>query len=116
MYEMIINLPSTIFFYLLSNSLVLNPQRQFYRGLKDAMSREYEDLMWVEDAIFMERNSRTFQTRIARIDENTEALCDFLRAHPKGNILVSTCLLFCQPEKYFHFLFANLLYILYVIA
>ncbi|KAG0321188.1 hypothetical protein BGZ97_011935 [Linnemannia gamsii] len=67
----------------MGGSLVLNPQRQFYRGLKDAMSREYEDLMWVEDAIFMERNSRTFQTRIARIDENTEALCDFLRAHPK---------------------------------
>ncbi|KAI1316455.1 hypothetical protein EDD11_009945 [Mortierella claussenii] len=67
----------------MGGSLVLNPQRQFYKGLKDAMSREYEDLMWVEDAIFMERNSRTFQTRIARIDDNTEALCDFLRAHPK---------------------------------
>ncbi|KAG0066111.1 hypothetical protein BGZ89_007597 [Linnemannia elongata] len=67
----------------MGGSLVLNPQRQFYKGLKDAMSREYEDLMWVEDAIFMERNSRTFQARIARIDENTEALCDFLRAHPK---------------------------------
>lgn len=40
--------------------------------------------MWVEDAIFMERNSRTFQTRIAKIDENTEALCDYLREHPKG--------------------------------
>ncbi|KAF9088185.1 hypothetical protein BGX23_007578 [Mortierella sp. AD031] len=67
----------------MGGSLVLNPQRQFYKGLKDAMSREYEDLMWVEDAIFMERNSRTFQTRIARIDDNTEALCDYLRAHPK---------------------------------
>lgn len=77
---------NSLSFSSLLNSLVLNPQRQFYKGLKDAMSREYEDLMWVEDAIFMERNSRTFQARIARIDENTEALCDFLRAHPKGNI------------------------------
>ncbi|KAF9908442.1 hypothetical protein EC991_009795 [Linnemannia zychae] len=67
----------------MGGSLVLNPQRQFYKGLKDAMSREYEDLMWVEDAIFMERNSRTFQSRIHRIDENTEALCDYLRTHPK---------------------------------
>jgi len=48
------------------------------------MEHEYEDLMWVEDAIFMERNSRTFQKRIAQIDENTEALCEFLKAHPKG--------------------------------
>ncbi|KAG0307529.1 hypothetical protein BGZ98_000056 [Dissophora globulifera] len=67
----------------MGGSLVLNPQRKFYKDLKKAMGREYEDLMWVEDSIFMERNSRTFQTRIARIDENTETLCDFLRAHPK---------------------------------
>ncbi|KAF9174086.1 hypothetical protein BGX20_001061 [Mortierella sp. AD010] len=67
----------------MGGSLVLNPQRRFYKGLKEAMGREYEDLMWVEDAIFMERNSRTFQARIARIDENTEALCDYLRTHPK---------------------------------
>ncbi|KAF9438890.1 hypothetical protein BGZ76_003576 [Entomortierella beljakovae] len=67
----------------MGGSLVLNPQRKFYKNLKNAMSREYEDLMWVEDSIFMERNSRTFQTRIARIDDNTEALCDFLKAHPK---------------------------------
>ncbi|KAF9354033.1 hypothetical protein BGX26_008207 [Mortierella sp. AD094] len=67
----------------MGGSLVLNPQRRYYKGLKEAMSPEYEDLMWVEDAIFMERNSRTFQTRIARIDENTEALCDYLLAHPK---------------------------------
>lgn len=67
------------------NSLVLNPQRKYYARLKEALDRDYEDLMWVEDAIFMERNSRTFKPRIGRIDENTEALCDFLRAHPKGN-------------------------------
>ncbi|KAG0266648.1 hypothetical protein BG011_001495 [Mortierella polycephala] len=57
--------------------------RKYYADLKASLAREYEDLMWVEDAIFMERNSRTFQTRIARIDENTEALCDYLRSHPK---------------------------------
>ncbi|KAG0093208.1 hypothetical protein BGZ93_007987 [Podila epicladia] len=67
----------------MGGSLVLNPQRNFYSRLKDVLNREYEDLMWVEDAIFMERNSRTFQTRIAKIDENTEALCDYLRDHPK---------------------------------
>ncbi|KAF9287017.1 hypothetical protein BGZ68_002342 [Mortierella alpina] len=67
----------------MGGSLVLNPQRQFYAGLKASLGREYEDLMWVEDAIFMERNSRTFQKRIARVDENTEALCEYLRSHPK---------------------------------
>ncbi|KAF9180619.1 hypothetical protein BGZ51_006073 [Haplosporangium sp. Z 767] len=67
----------------MGGSLVLNPQRKYYADLKASLAREYEDLMWVEDAIFMERNSRTFQARIARIDENTEALCDYLRSHSK---------------------------------
>ncbi|KAG0225635.1 hypothetical protein BGX31_007571 [Mortierella sp. GBA43] len=67
----------------MGGSLVLNPKGKFYGRLKEVLGRDYEDLMWFEDAIFMERNSRTFQARIARIDENTEALCDYLRAHPK---------------------------------
>ncbi|KAF9950543.1 hypothetical protein BGZ65_006559, partial [Modicella reniformis] len=36
--------------------------RKCYKRLKEALKREYEDLMWIEDAIFMERNSRTFKT------------------------------------------------------
>ncbi|KAF9404846.1 hypothetical protein BGZ94_003908 [Podila epigama] len=67
----------------MGGSLVLNPQRKFYNRLKESLNREYEDLMWDEDAIFMERNSRTFQSRIAKIDDNAEALCDFLIKHPK---------------------------------
>ncbi|KAF9349007.1 hypothetical protein BGX34_002120 [Mortierella sp. NVP85] len=67
----------------MGGSLVLNPQRKFYSRLKEAIDRDYEDMMWVEDAIFMERNSRTFKARIARIDENAEALCEYLREHPK---------------------------------
>ncbi|KAF9578906.1 hypothetical protein BGW38_005076, partial [Lunasporangiospora selenospora] len=62
---------------------VLNPHRKYYARLKDVLNRDYEDTMWVEDAIFMERNSRTFKDRISKIDHNTEALCEFLNTHPK---------------------------------
>jgi cystathionine gamma-synthase len=80
------HLYSLFFCFRGSDSLVLNPQRKFYSRLKEAIDRDYEDMMWVEDAIFMERNSRTFKARIARIDENAEALCEYLREHPKGKI------------------------------
>lgn len=40
----------------------------------------YEDTYFGEDALFMERNSRDFTRRVRVIDNNTQALCDFLRS------------------------------------
>jgi cystathionine gamma-synthase len=65
-------------------SMVLNPNRRHYQALTDALASDYEDLVWNEDAVFMERNSRNFRARSKIINENAEALCDFLSAHPKG--------------------------------
>jgi cystathionine gamma-synthase len=45
------------------------------------MTASYEDVYFDEDVIFMERNSRDFESRIAVIDENAETVCDFLRSH-----------------------------------
>jgi cystathionine gamma-synthase len=45
------------------------------------MNASYEDVYFDEDAIYMERNSRDFRRRTPVIDENTEAICDFLRSH-----------------------------------
>ena len=64
---------------------MLNPQRKHYEKLKQVIKQDYEDLVWGEDAIFLERNSRTFRDRILKINENTEELCDFLSKSPKGN-------------------------------
>lgn len=64
-------------------SLVLNPNRKHYDVLKAYMETDYEDLLWCEDAIFLERNSRTFKERCAKINENAESLCDYLQQHPK---------------------------------
>lgn len=52
------------------------------------MEEDYEDNYWLEDAIFMERNSRDFASRIQRINMNAEAICNELRDSPIG-----TCLL-----------------------
>ncbi|OAX35922.1 PLP-dependent transferase [Rhizopogon vinicolor AM-OR11-026] len=64
----------------MGGSLILNPQGRHYATLKAYMSATYEDTYFDEDAIFMERNSRDFTRRIRIIDENTLAVCDFLRS------------------------------------
>ncbi|KAG9293327.1 hypothetical protein G9A89_007573 [Geosiphon pyriformis] len=67
----------------MGGGLILNPQRRHYKKLKETLKLEYEDLFWAEDVIFLERNSRTFRERIAKINANAESLCDFLCKSPK---------------------------------
>ena len=50
------------------------------------MVSEYEDNYWAEDALFMERNSRDFVSRIARINTNAEAICNVLKASDLGQL------------------------------
>ena len=66
----------------MGGSVVLNPESKYYQILKTAMEDIYEDTYWPEDAIFMERNSRDFITRVERINANAEAICGVLLGHP----------------------------------
>lgn len=66
----------------MGGSAVLNPQGRYYAQLKKFLETDYEDNFWPEDAIFMERNSRDFVTRIVRINTNAEAICETLEASP----------------------------------
>ncbi|KAF9225918.1 PLP-dependent transferase [Gyrodon lividus] len=63
----------------MGGSLVLNPKGRHYTTLKSHMTT-YDDTYFDEDALFMERNSRNFAQRIRTIDENTQAVCAFLRS------------------------------------
>lgn len=65
-------------------SAILNPKGRYYDLLKKTWAAEYEDNLWPEDAIFLERNSRDFVSRIERINVNAEAICEVLMKHPKG--------------------------------
>ena len=66
----------------MGGSAVLNPQGRYYAQLKKVMETDYEDNYWPEDAIFMERNSRDFVSRVDRINANAEAICETLKASP----------------------------------
>jgi cystathionine gamma-synthase len=62
----------------MGGSLILNPKAPFYRSLKQYVDQGYEDNLWGEDAVTLERNSRDFISRIARINQNAEALCELI--------------------------------------
>lgn len=66
----------------MGGSAILNPESKHYGTLKKAMNHIYRDNYWPEDAVFMERNSRDFSSRVDRINANAEAVCDTLRPHP----------------------------------
>ncbi|KAL9595446.1 MAG: hypothetical protein Q9219_006437 [cf. Caloplaca sp. 3 TL-2023] len=68
----------------MGGSMILNPTSRFYDCLRKTIDVEYEDNYWAEDALFMERNSRDFVSRIARINANAEAVCKCLKATAFG--------------------------------
>ena len=70
-------------------SLVLNPQGKHYDALKRALAILYEDNYWVEDAVFMERNSRDFAPRVKKMNRNTEMLCEYLRSRSIAGLSAS---------------------------
>ncbi|KAK7719326.1 Cystathionine gamma-synthase [Botryosphaeria dothidea] len=67
----------------MGGSAILNPKGRYYDLLKKTWGTEYEDNYWPEDAIFLERNSRDFVSRIERINLNAESICEVLLKHPK---------------------------------
>ncbi|KAJ2161359.1 Cystathionine gamma-synthase [Coemansia sp. RSA 552] len=67
----------------MGGSIVLNPAWAHYAALRSAMAAVLEDLVWCEDAIFLERNSRNFMGRVMEINGNALAVAELLRASTK---------------------------------
>jgi cystathionine gamma-synthase len=74
----------------MGGSAILNPKAPLYSVLKKAWDQQFEDNYWAEDAIFMERNSRDFVSRIDRINANAEAVCEVLRQDSRGECTFPT--------------------------
>lgn len=66
----------------MGGSLVLNPQQRYYKQLKEILAEDYEKMYWLEDIIYLERNSRNFKQRSERINETTEAVVDLFVKSP----------------------------------
>lgn len=70
----------------MGGSAVLNPHGQYYQHLKEIYSLEFEDIYWAEDAVFLERNSRDFVSRIEKINSTSEEITAMLKASPLSTI------------------------------
>jgi cystathionine gamma-synthase len=66
---------------LLAGSLVLNRTSPHYAPMKAFLDKEFEDLLWGEDARVLEERSRDFSERMEIINGNAAALAEYLNAH-----------------------------------
>lgn len=66
----------------MGGSLVLNPNGKRYDLLKKTLEKQYEDIFWAEDAIYMERNSRDFAERSTKINNTSEAVAELFKDSP----------------------------------
>jgi len=66
----------------MAGSMMLNQDSKFYDKFKALVETEYEDMMYDKDAIALEINSRTFVSRMEKVNESTKPLIEFLRQHP----------------------------------
>ncbi|KAF7970538.1 hypothetical protein HWV62_23699 [Athelia sp. TMB] len=71
----------------MGGSLVLNPAGRHYARLRAHMDAAYEDAYFGADAVYMERNSRDFARRIARIDASTRAVATFLHTKAGAGVV-----------------------------
>ncbi|KAJ2081602.1 Cystathionine gamma-synthase [Coemansia sp. RSA 988] len=67
----------------MGGSIVLNPNSKSYAPIRLAVESAVEDLIWCEDAVFLERNSRNFVQRVYEINRNALAVAELLQASPK---------------------------------
>lgn len=66
----------------MGGSLILNASLPMYPALKKYFLEEYEDTYWAEDALYLERNSRDFESRSHRLNDNATAVVDLLKCDP----------------------------------
>ncbi|KAL1410361.1 Cystathionine gamma-synthase [Vanrija albida] len=62
----------------MGGSLILNPAQKSYEALKAVQKEQYEDAYYAEDAVYMERNSRDYRSRIKRVNDNAYDVTGYL--------------------------------------
>lgn len=71
----------------MAGSVVLNPRSPLYPFAQQFFSSDsFEDLLWCEDAIYLERNSRDFVTRTLTVNKNTQRLLEDVLLPQEGKL------------------------------
>ncbi|EHK20580.1 uncharacterized protein TRIVIDRAFT_154512 [Trichoderma virens Gv29-8] len=64
----------------IAGSAILNPASPQYPRLKSLFDEHYVPELYVEDAVAIERNSRDYLSRTARLNANASALAEYLQS------------------------------------
>lgn len=67
----------------MAGAMVLNRKSRFNDRLRQLIESEYEDLLYADDAIVLEQNSRDFQNRIPQINANALRVAEYLQHAPE---------------------------------
>ncbi|CEP60965.1 cystathionine gamma-synthase LALA0_S02e03708g [Lachancea lanzarotensis] len=71
----------------MAGSLVLNPRSRLYGFAQQFFQDgDFEDLLWCEDVIYLERNSRDFVSRTLTVNNNTKQLLDNVLIPQEGKL------------------------------
>jgi cystathionine gamma-synthase len=62
--------------------LILNPVLPHYQRLRTVLEELHQDLVFADDAVVLERNSRDYAQRVGRINRTADIVCEALRTHP----------------------------------
>jgi cystathionine gamma-synthase len=62
--------------------VVVNPNSPFHKYIVESLTIGYKDTLFPLDAIMLEKNSREFAPRIAKMNDNALKLAAFLHGHP----------------------------------
>ena len=65
-----------------AGALILNRHKPHYARLRQALESEFEDILFHDDAVVLEQNSRDYAERIAVINRNSLCVSEFLQGHP----------------------------------
>ena len=65
----------------LAGSLVLNRLSPFHGTFSSYLKKHFDDTLWGEDAVVLEKNSRDYENRVARINESGRSLAMYLADH-----------------------------------
>ena len=66
----------------MGGALICNPRSPFYRDLLPIIRAQHEELLWIEDAVVLERQARGFPERMKQHNAGGLLLAERLRAHP----------------------------------
>lgn len=66
----------------MAGGLAVHGAGPFGADLVARMAANFDDVLWDDDAVVLERNSRDFENRVFQSNATTEALCDWLCDQP----------------------------------